>query len=78
MCKDSHILMCKSIKPRSRRTRLHAGRLKVKDEAIQQAKKEADEGSLAADKLFKEIEAASGTIARTKPALATFRRKNEA
>jgi PIN domain-containing protein len=39
--------------------------LKAKDEATQQAKKEADEGSLAADKLFKEIEAASETISRT-------------
>jgi hypothetical protein len=43
--------------------------LKAKDEAIQQAKKEAEDNSLAADKLFESIQSASGIINRTKPDL---------
>jgi predicted nucleic acid-binding protein len=43
--------------------------LKAKDEAVQQAKREAEDSSLAADKLFEAIEAASGVIDRTKPYL---------
>jgi predicted nucleic acid-binding protein len=40
--------------------------LKAKDEAIQQAKREAETNSLAADKLFEAIKSAAGIIKRTK------------